>query len=39
LEIVLILTGTVLLTRFARRLSDRITRRIDANPQPSDARR
>jgi small conductance mechanosensitive channel len=37
LEIVLIVTGTVLLTRFARWLSDRITREIDEREQGSDA--
>ncbi len=37
LEIVLIVLGALLLTRFARWLSDRITARIDANVQESDA--
>lgn len=37
LEIVLLITGALLLTRFARWLSDRITARIDANVQESDA--
>jgi moderate conductance mechanosensitive channel len=37
LEIVLLVLGALLLTRFARWLSDRITARIDANVQESDA--
>jgi small conductance mechanosensitive channel len=37
LEILLIITGTMLLTRFARWLGATITERIDANVQESDA--
>ncbi len=37
LELVLSLTETVLLTRFARWLSERIMGRIDAAAQPSDS--
>jgi small conductance mechanosensitive channel len=37
LEILLIITGTMLLTRFARWIGARITERIDANVQESDA--
>jgi|tagenome__1003787_1003787.scaffolds.fasta_scaffold20917060_3 small-conductance mechanosensitive channel len=37
LEIVLILTGTILLTRFVRWLSDRITERIDERSTDEDA--
>jgi small-conductance mechanosensitive channel len=37
LEIVLIITGTVLVTRFVRWLSDRITRKIDDRVEQSDA--